>query len=49
MDRVIVALPVKVPYEFQKDVTIYRKIEEAKATDTDSGYIMRGVTYEAVN
>ena len=49
MDRVVVALPVRVPDEFQKDVTIYRKLSEAKAPDPETGYIMRGATYEAVN
>ena len=49
MNRVVGALPVKVPQDFQIDVTIYRKISEVKAPDPMTGYIMRGATYEAVN
>ena len=49
MNRVALALPVRVPEEFKKDVTIYRKIEEAMATDVVTGHTMLGVTYEAVN
>ena len=49
MDRVVVALPARVPDEYQKDMTIYRKLSEVKAPDPATGYIMRGATYEAVN
>jgi hypothetical protein len=49
MNRVVVALPVKVPDEFKKDMVIYRKLSEIKAPDPSTGYIMRGATYEAVN
>ena len=48
MNRVAVALPVRVPREFEKDVTIYRKISESKLPDIVSGYMMRGATYEAI-
>jgi hypothetical protein len=49
MNRVAVALPVRVPAEYQKDVTIYRKASESKLPDSATGHIMRGATYEAVN
>jgi hypothetical protein len=49
MNRVVLALPVRVPDEFQKDVTIYRKVGEHKLPDTVTGHIMRGASYEAVN
>lgn len=49
MNRVAVALPVRVPPEFQKDVTIYRKVSESRLPDEVTGNLMRGATYEAVN
>lgn len=49
MNRVAVALPVRVPPEFEKDVTIYRKISESQLPDEVTGVLMRGATYEAVN
>lgn len=49
MNRVAVALPVRVPLEFQQDVTIYQKIAESKLPDEVTGNLMRGATYEAVN
>jgi hypothetical protein len=49
MNRVAVALPVKVPINYQKDVTIYQKIAESKLPDDLTGNLMRGATYEAVN
>jgi hypothetical protein len=49
MNRVAVALPVRVPLDYQKDVTIYQKISESKLPDLVTGHLMRGATYEAVN
>ena len=49
LNRVVVALPVRVPDNYQKQVTIYRKREEVTMPDLVTGHLMRGATYEAVN
>jgi len=49
MNRVAVALPARVPLDYQRDVTIYQKIGESKLPDLVTGHLMRGATYEALN